>query len=110
MSVAFFLLGRFQFRRGGMNTARFRGLEELLPFFEKIIFGMIFVSYPCLPRFASLSGTAPWPSSCCLQEEGHIASDETTLHACGVQGGTYLRWSAHMWMSCETKRGLTAQP
>ncbi|EAN86340.1 hypothetical protein Tc00.1047053503495.5 [Trypanosoma cruzi] len=30
--------------------------------------------------------------------------------ACGVQGGTYFRWSVHMWMSREKERGMTDQP
>ncbi|RNF10250.1 hypothetical protein TcG_09388 [Trypanosoma cruzi] len=100
-----FCRGGLKCGKRGINTARCFGVEELLSFIIILIVAMISGSHPCLPRLLSLSGAAPWPSSC-LQEEKHIASDETTRHVCGVQGGTYLRRGARIWMSCGTKRGF----
>ncbi|RNE95402.1 hypothetical protein TcG_13418 [Trypanosoma cruzi] len=107
-----FCRGGLKCGKRGINTARCFGLEELLSFIIILIVGMVSGSHLCFPRLPSLSGSAPWPSFSVVVRgrKNTLRVRKTARHACGVQGGTYLRWSAHMWMSCETKRGLTAQP
>ncbi|RNC38703.1 hypothetical protein TcCL_NonESM12025 [Trypanosoma cruzi] len=100
VSVAFVLLRRFHSEEEGSTLHDSVAWRSYYPLFWYDVWFP-----PVSAPIVSLSGAAPWPFFFCLPGKDPAASDRTARHVCGIHGGKYLGRSAHMWMTCETKRG-----